>query len=178
MDDNNDVTDILNTEEEATPEVETEEETVETPEEESVDWKSEAEKAKELAENYKIRAEKAEKAEKKAKETVKESKTNVSLKESLAILNAKVHEEDIDEVLDFAKYKGISVSEALRSPVIKNTLAQRAEERQTAEATSVGRVRSGNARSTPESLYAKAQKTGELPDRDEDLESMLDARYQ
>ncbi len=162
----------------------TEEATPETPEAE-IDWKAEAEKerearikAEEVANNQKIRAEKAEKA-RKAKEPeakAEEPKDGLSFKDSLAILNAKVHEDDVDEVLEYAKFKKISVSEALKSNVIKSSLAEKAEHRETAEQTSTGKVRSGNTARTGESILSKAREKGELPDSDADLDKMHTAR--
>lgn len=163
----------------------TEEATLETPE---VNAELEAErearaKAEELAQNYKIRAEKA---EKKAKETetttpkvenVTESKDGLSSRDTIAIINAKVHEDDIDEVVEYAKFKKISIQEALKSNIVKASLAEKAEHRETAETTSTGRVRSGNASRTGESMLSKAREKGEMPDSGADLDKMLDARF-
>lgn len=164
---------VPETTEEVTPEV-TPEETLE----EETDWKAEAEKQKQIAENQKIRAEKAEKKYKEPVKTeVKTDSKDISFKEQMALINAKVHEDDIDEVLDYAKYKNISISEALKSNVIKSSLAEKEELRNTAEATNTGRTRSGNSKQSGDTLLSKAKNTGELPDRAEELDSLLESRY-
>jgi hypothetical protein len=167
------------TEDTAPEAVEETEDSIEASQEEvkTVDeLKEELAKSQKLYESQKIRAEKA---EKKAKEVEKETpKTEpLSYKDTIALSNAKVHEDDVDEVLEYARYKKIPISEALKSSVIKNTLAEKAEMRNTAEATTTGRSRSGAASKTGESLLAKAQSKGELPDSQEDLDKLLVARY-
>ena len=84
--------------------------------------------------------------------------------DTIALINAKVTEkEDIDEVLDYAKLKGISVSEALKSTVVKTILSERVEQRRTAEATNTGTARRGSAQLSSEQILANASK-GRLPD--------------
>lgn len=100
-----------------------------------------------------------------------------SLKDQMALINAKVHEDDVDEVLDYAKFKKISISEALKSNVIKASLAEKAEQRATAEATNTSRSRGTSSKTTDEALLSKASKTGEIPDSEDDIKRMLDARY-
>ncbi|KKL92947.1 hypothetical protein LCGC14_1879570, partial [marine sediment metagenome] len=79
--------------------------------------------------NYKIRAEKAEtKLKESTKETTKkeveETKedSNLSVKDGIVLAKADIHEEDMDEVIDYAKSKSISISEALQSNMIKSYL--------------------------------------------------------
>lgn len=106
-----------------------------------------ATKAEEVARNQKIRAEKAEaEAKKPKKEDRKED--NLSIKDWKALQD--VPEEDIDEVMDFAKYKGVSIAEAKANPVVQTILKTRLEERKTAQATATGASRkttSGNSTS-------------------------------
>jgi uncharacterized phage infection (PIP) family protein YhgE len=101
----------------------------------------------------------------------------MSLKDSVALINAKVHEDDIDEVLDYAKYKKISIAEALKSNVVKKSLAERNEQRATAEATNTSKSRGTSSRTSEEALLSKAKKTGEIPESEDDLARMLAARY-
>lgn len=146
--------------------------------------KAQLEVAEEYGRNQKIRAEKA---EQKARETAKaapsdtkpkgESGTDLSSKDTIALINAKVHEDDVDEVVEYATFKKIPVTEALKSSVVKTLLTERAEQRSTAEATSTGKARGGSARVTGDTLLSKAQKTGEIPERKEDLEALIDARF-
>jgi len=101
-----------------------------------------------------------------------------SLIDTLAFIDAKVtNKEDVEMVKDYAKFKNISVIEALNSAVVKSTLEDNFEKRQTASATNTGKTRTGKDSVSGESLLAKASKTGEIPDRDEDLDKMLEARY-
>ena len=102
-----------------------------------------ATKSDELANNYKVRADKAEQALKKYEKT--ETKTpdgqNFTVKDHMALVEAKVPQDDLDDVVDYAKFKGISIAEALKSSVVKTTLAEKAEFRRTAAATAVKTTR-------------------------------------
>lgn len=175
MDTNNDEEVILNTQEE-TVELDTTESTEEVAEQ--IDWKAEALKMKEIADNQRIRAEKA---ERKSKEEVKsESKTtqfnpNLSTVEIVALTKANIEPEDIDEVLEYAKFKGISVQDALKSTVVKATLAERAEQRNVALATNTGGAKRGTGRISDETLMANANK-GNLPENDADIDRLIKAK--
>ena len=187
MSEETDVSNISNTDEDVTPEVT--EETVDSlettnesvPQEETQEDDVDAvrdrlAKAEELARNYKLRAEKA---EKKSKEVVKSPQVSHDLtsKDMIALMNAKIHEDDIDEVVEYARFKKVSIADAIKSSVIKASLAERSEFRQTAQATSTGRTRTATQRTSPDVLLAKAQKTGELPDNPSDLDALLEKRY-
>ena len=91
--------------------------------------KARLEKAEELAKNYKIRAEKAEKANKTKVEVASKPQSNgdLSSKDLYALMEAKVAQDDIDEVIEYANLKKISVSEALKSNVVKSILSDKAE---------------------------------------------------
>jgi len=157
---NDDTLDI----EEVVEEVEEVEETEEDP----TDWKAEAAKQKTLAENQRIRAEKA---EKKAKTTKPESSTSLTTTDILALSRAQIDDSDLDEVLDYAKYKGISVKEALNSIVFKATLFQKAEERNSAQAVNTGATRRGSSIVSDERLLSDARKNI-MPEKDSDLERL------
>ena len=103
--------------------------------------------------------------------------TGLSSKDTIALINAKVHEDDVADVLDYAKYKKISVAEALKSGVIKASLTEKDELRTTAQATNTGKTRSGSSKVSGDTLLSKAQKTGEIPDSDEGMDALLKARY-
>ena len=72
-----------------------------------------------------------------------------------------VPEEDIDEVVEFAKFKGISIAEAKKNPIMQNILKTRAEERKTAEAASTNSTRRTSKTNTADNLLAKVQKNNE-----------------
>jgi hypothetical protein len=141
-------------------------------------------KAKELADNYKIRAEKAEAKlkEKGGEETPKndpkaEAKGDLSQKDLIVLIKADVtEEEDIQEVVDFAKLKNISVAEALKSSVIRTVLSEKKEERQTAEVTATGNKRGGTAAPSDKELLRRAQSKGELPEKEEDMRKLVEAQ--
>lgn len=81
-----------------------------------------------------------------------------SPKDYLALRDANVSAEDFDEVSDFAKYKGISLAEALKQPVLKTILNERAEERKTAEATATRGSRRGDTKPNDEALLERASR--------------------
>lgn len=116
-------------------------------------------KAREISENQRIRAEKAErelkalKAKKIKEPEVEEPK---SRKQQLLEMRAlsDVHEEDVDEVMEYAERKGISIPGAKKSPYILAFLRTREEERATAQATSTTPQRRG-ARSQPVDYQSK-----------------------
>jgi len=143
---------------------------------EAVDWEAVAKKKDELATNYKLRAEKAEgklKGIKPPGETTKaEPKQELSTSDIYSLMRANVPEDDIAEVAEYARFKGISVTEALNSSVIKSTLAERAEKRNAANATSTGAARRGTAKASDEQLLENASK-GIMPESDDDLVRLI-----
>jgi hypothetical protein len=172
MDNNTDEEVILNTQEETT-----ELDTVDTTDEssEEIDWKAEALKAKEIADNQRIRAEKAEGKIKTEKTQVKSSKSpELSTMDIIALTKANIETEDIEEVMDYAKFKGISIADALKSSVVKATLSERAEQRNVSLATNTGGSKRGVARVSDETLVANAQK-GNLPESDADIDRLMKA---
>jgi hypothetical protein len=157
---------VPETTEEVTPEVTTEE-----TQEEEVDWKSEAEKAKELANNYKVRAEKA---EKKAKEVPEAKNTEgYSLKDTIAL--SKVNVDDIDDIVEAAKVLKIPLHQAVNNKVVKALLADKEEVRTSANVANTGTVRRGSVKPSDESLLANAN-SGKLPESDEEITRLFQAR--
>ena len=149
----------------------------ESEEEDTTDWKAEAEKARVLANNQKIRAEKAEKLAKTVKVEAKPQKVSgdLSTKDIYALMEAKVPESDIEKVQDIAKLKGISVSEALKLSLTKQILADESEQRQTASAANVGSTKRGSGKVSDGALMSEAEK-GNLPDNDADFERLFKLR--
>ena len=117
-------------------------------EEESVDdLKARLKKAEEIEENQRIRAEKAEKARKMApKETTKQN--DMSLKDIRALQD--VHDDDVDDILDYAKYKGVSPAEAKKMPAMQAILKAKDEERRVAMATNTNSGKRGTAQLSDE----------------------------
>lgn len=157
------------------------EETTETNEEETVESikakleeeRKAREKAEEVAKNQKVRAEKAEAEAKKNKPEV--SKDDLSSKDLYALMESKVHKDDVDEVVKMSKLLGKSVSESLSDQAVQSILAVRTEQRQIASATNTDGSKRVSTQVTGEALLAKAEK-GELPD-EADIEKLVKARF-
>lgn len=170
MEDENTVVDVQPEEtSEETPSTEVTQEDEST----EVDWEAEAKKAKELATNYKIRAEKA---EKKAKEKAPEPAGAMSFADMKALIQEKVHDDDVPQVQEYAALKGISVAEALKSNVVKTILKENEEARNVSVATNVSTARRTKSSVSDDVLLANAQK-GVLPESSEDIARLNRARW-
>lgn len=140
--------------------------------------KARAAKAEELAKNYKIRAEKAERlAKEKSEATPKASPAagDISSKDLYALMESKVPQEDIDDVREYAQLKKISIAEALKAPLVKSLLSDKAEQRNVASAANVGNSKRSSAKLSDESLIENVKK-GVLPENDEDIMRYVQAR--
>lgn len=138
-------------------------------------------KAEELAANQKIRAEKAEALAKQLKikpeEKPETPKTPaLDLKDIRALQD--VHDDDVDELIEYAKFKGVSVAEVKKLPVIQAHLKVKAEERTTAAATTIGKGGGRTSKITGQTLLEKAYETGETPTSEEEIKSVVAARIQ
>lgn len=172
MEDNTEVV-VPETTEEVAPELDATEETA--PE---VDWQAEAEKAKELANNYKARAEKAEKAAKekpaaKAEEVSRMDK--LSSTDLVAVMKADIHEDDMERLERFAKAENMTIREALKDPEWKAIHDLRVEQRNTSGATNVSNARRAPAVVSEEVLLSRAA-AGRFPDNDFDINRLIAAK--
>lgn len=140
--------------------------------EDTTDWKAEAEKNKQLAENQRKRAEKA---EKKSKGVTKSDESGLSTKDILALSKANIDTDDLDEVLDYAKYKNLPIHEVLNSPVLKATLAEASELRKSASVVSTGAGRRAGTATSDERILADASR-GIMPSSDLDLARLTKLR--
>ena len=132
-------------------------------ENESIDeLKARLAKAEELARNQKIRAEKAEKLAK--SKNFEGSKQNVTPELDNATLARiyGIHEDDIEEVLDLAKFKRLLLAETLKLGATKAILAEKVEFRKTAEVSNTGNARRSVSKVSDETLLANLAK-GEVP---------------
>lgn len=104
-------------------------------------------------------------------------KGDLSSKEVYALMNAKVSEEDIDEVVEYARFKKITVGDALKTSTVKTMLSEKAEMRNTANAANTSPARRSNTQPKGEELLEAASK-GKVPDEasDADLERLAEAR--
>lgn len=141
------------------------------------EYEARIKKAEEYAQNQKIRAEKAEKELKALKNTPKEKETPTNITKDIKDLRALQDIEDdeaVEELVSFAEFKKIPIHEAKRHPVMQNYLKVHAEEKATAEATSMntgrGRV---NSQTSDQTLIDQVNQ-GTI--RDEDIEKAAQAR--
>ena len=134
-------------------------------------------KAKASSQNYE-RAKKAEEELKKLKESKDEEKPtssdDLTNKDVIFLAKADIHEDDVDEVLEWAKFKKVSVSEAYKQ--MKTTLDVRAEERKTANATNTQQRTRGTSKTDGEDILQKAESTGEVPTSAKDMDKLAEAR--
>lgn len=95
----------------------------------------------------------------------------------LALQKANIEtEEDLNEVVRWADYNKIPVAEALKSNILKATLAEKAEIRNSALAVNTGTGRRANAGAVSEArLMADAQK-GIMPESAEDIAKLARMR--
>jgi uncharacterized protein Smg (DUF494 family) len=166
-------------EEETTVDAETlESETTE--EVDAVDSNEELTKAQELAKNQKIRAEKAEKEAKDAKARLAELEgksadvSGLSNKDVIFIAKSDIHSDDLDEVLEWAKFKKVDVSEAYKQ--LKGQLDLKNEQRKTAQATQITTGKRGNTKDSGEELLTRAERTGEVPETTEGMQALFRAK--
>lgn len=167
---NEDVQEVLET-----PETEAEPDNTEVESEETQDDDIEAikKKAEDLEKKNRQLYERLKKQEK----TVPSETSGLAPKDLLALTKADISVDDFDEVQDYARYKNISIAEALSHNTLKSILAERAEERRTAQATQTRSART-TAKNTGEDLLRKAQTTGEVPTTDEGLMALAKARLE
>lgn len=141
---------------------------------ETVDEREERlKKAEEIARNQRMRAERAErelKALKSQKTEKQEKASDLSLKDIRAL--SDVPDADVDEVLDFAKFKNISVAEAKNNPVMQTLLRTRAEERASAQAVTTAGNKRGVSKVSDDVYLSKVQ-NGEDMSEDEMRQAAL-----
>lgn len=179
MENENDDLDISTQEEEivVTESTEEPEETVEELRERLNQEQKAREKAEEIANNQRIRAEKAERKGEVAPKPFNQSskQPELSTKDLYALMDAKVPQEDVDDVVEYAKFAKIPVTEALKNNVVKTILRDKAEMRNVAEATNTGASRRTSGKVSDETILSKASK-GELPESDEGIAQLIAAR--
>jgi hypothetical protein len=158
-------TETLEEEVEETTDEESEDDTTE----EEVDWEARAKKAEAAI----IKAKQKPKAEKTA---APRTDSKLSIFDQKAIFNADIDtQEDLDEILDYADRKGISIAKALESTVIKATLAENAQIRKSAMAVNTGTGRRSSGTVSDERLMSDAKK-GIMPSSPEDIAKLARMR--
>jgi hypothetical protein len=163
-----DAPEVLETPEETTENQETTDEAAQTDEEKEALRKENEELKRKNAQLYE--------RTQKAKEVKTISESGLSFEDFYALNEARVPKDDIPEVTEYAKLKGISVSEALNSTVVKSILADNAEKRATAAATATGPSRRATGKVSEDTLLNNARK-GQLPDSDEEMQRLIKASF-
>lgn len=103
----------------------------------------------------------------------KQEKEALTLKDIRALND--VHDDDVDELVSYAKFKGIEVSEAKKLPEMAALLKDKGEKRATAAATNVRGGRPGKIEVSDTAIIDKAKK-GELTP--EEMEKAADVIMQ
>lgn len=92
----------------------------------------------------------------------KQEVKDISTKDLYALMDAKVPEADVDEVVRAAKLLGKSIPEALKDGLVKARLRDMAEQRETANATNTTGSKRTTAKVTDEGLVEKAMRGGDV----------------
>lgn len=77
-----------------------------------------------------------------------------------------VHDDDIEEVIEFSKYKKISVAEAKRHPAVQSLLKVRSEERASALAASTATSKRGSKANSSENILTKVKNQEDMSDEE------------
>lgn len=121
---------------------------------------------------------KSEKPAPKAAPKAKQSKTEMSHFDLLSLNKANIEtQEDLDEVVRWADYNKISVSEALESNILKATIAEKAEKRASANAVNTGTGRRASGQVSDERLLSDAA-TNKLPTSEADIARLARLKFQ
>lgn len=103
------------------------------------------------------------------KKDATDSEKGLSQTDIIYVAKADIHEEDLEEVLTYAKNNKVTVKEAHQ--YLKPILDVKAEQRKTAEGASTGGGKRGSSKLSDEALLAEAEK-GKLPESDEDMKRL------
>ncbi len=167
----------------------TTEEVVNTEEVEEVSAEETTEDTSDLEEKNKKLFERAKKAEAEAKalraqlkpapkepQSTPSDEGSLSSKDLYALMDAKVPQDDVDEVVQAAKILKLPIPQAIKHNVVRTLLAEKAEERRTAAAANTGSTRRGSSKVSEEQLLTNAR-AGKFPENDEDINRLVDNRY-
>lgn len=94
----------------------------------------------------------------------------------IALSKADVEVDDISEVVEHARYKGISVTEALKTDYIKTFLRGKKEERMSANLAITRTNPRGVKKNSGEAFLERAESANELPSSDEEMQALVNAR--
>lgn len=105
---------------------------------------------------------------KKTDATIEKKSSDLSQADLIFIAKTDIHQEDITELVEYAKFKNIPLADAFKDGIMQGILAGKAEARKVAEGTNTGGGKRGNAKVSDESLLENARK-GKMPESDADL---------
>lgn len=103
----------------------------------------------------------------------KKAEGGLTEKDVIYLAKAEIHEEDVDEVVAYAKKMGVGVKEAHK--FFEPILAHRAEVRKTAEATNTGTSRQSPTKLSDDELLSKASRN-ELPEDPAEIDRLMKAK--
>lgn len=129
-------------------------------------WRKKFEEASKKPEKDEVKTEK--------KDEVK-TEANLSQSDLITLTRSDIHEDDIPEVLEYAKLKGVSVKEALTSNVVQAILETNKEKRTVADATNTGKTAKTVTGTSDDELLANAKK-GIMPESEEDMNRLAKLR--
>ncbi len=95
-------------------------------------------------------------------------KDNLTTNDVFTLVKAGIEEVDIPDIVEYATLKKISIAEALKSPIVKNILAEKTELRKTAEGAHTGNGSRGSGRLSDEALLKNASE-GNMPESEDDI---------
>ena len=128
-------------------------------------------KAEVSSQNFE-RAKKAEEELKALKLKAPSKENGLDNKDILYLAKADIHEDDMDEVLEYAKFKKLPVKEAHK--LLEDMLSVRSEQRKTAQASNTGASQRGASKVDGSTLIQNASK-GRLPEDDAGIEALVAA---
>lgn len=102
-----------------------------------------------------------------------EAKSELASEDIIYLSKADIHEDDMKEVVNYAKKMGVGVKEA--HAFFKPILKERAEQRKTAEVTNTGSSRRSVTKPSDADLLKKAQE-GDLPEDPEEIARIMRAK--
>lgn len=145
-------------------------------EDENIDWKAQAEKNRKAYEDQKKRAEIAEKkANSTTKHTNSDTPITLTVKDGFALAKANVADEDVDDILEYANFKKISIAEALKSNVVKNMLAEKEEFRKSQNVSTTPNVKRASPKITDDVILENARQ-GKLDESEDAIKALFRAR--
>lgn len=173
--DNNSIEETLTQDTEAEIEIDLDD----NQDDEMVDWKAIALKNEKAYKDQKHRAEiaegKAKVAKPQANQTQPETNSTLTVKDGFALAKANVNDEDVDDVLEYARFKKITVADALKSTVVKSMIAEKEEFRQSQNASTVTTTRRATPKVTDDTILENARK-GKVGESEDDIRALFRAR--